>query len=128
MVLRLRQWKEIEEEEIQRLRRRRIPMKIRRFDTKSVYNDIINQIPPGKTAKLDIVEFCKKYGIELTGLSEKLIKKRIRGILRAAIRKRILKEFHVFGKTIIVTRSEITAEELKEELEKPTWLEELEEE
>jgi hypothetical protein len=119
-------WEEIEEE-FEKLRRRRVPRRVRRFDTERIYKDLMS-LPPGSERKTKIPAFVKTYAIDLSGLSPKQVKKRIRSVLRAAVRRGILSEFHTFGDLIIIRRSELTEEEIRERMKKAEWWEEILEE
>ena len=126
--LRQEEWEKITETEIERIerRRRRVAGRKRRWNTKKLYRDLL-EIPPGEGRKMKIKSFIERYAIDLSGLSEKLIKKRLRGPINRAVKMGILSSRSVVGNLIIVYRSEIPKEELEERVAFEEEIEELEE-
>ena len=132
-------WEDVDEsvENLLKKKRRAIGTRKRRWKTKELYKSLM-EIPPGaqKQVKFSVLE--KAFGDEgLFELPLKLRVKRLRSVLRRAIKYGILERFSTIQKSkgdylVIVKRSEIPKEELEDllglaALEEEEGLESLEE-
>ena len=114
-------WEDIDEFTEKLVRRRgRKPLaeKKKRWKTKEIYKSLM-EIPPGAERKVKFSVFEKTFGEEgLAELPLKLRVKRLRSVLRRAMKYGIIERFSTFQISggdylIVVKRSEIPKEELE---------------